>query len=107
MDDPPQTPRQRLAEIAEDILDAAHVGVPEDVYLTDRRSTISQLLELIDGRHWRSFPAEHTEAFLDELYLQAVRDWSPPISDDEAEHPPVFLSESGTSTAASEDESMD
>eukprot|EP00918_Siedleckia_nematoides_P101903 GHVU01222623.1.p2 GENE.GHVU01222623.1~~GHVU01222623.1.p2 ORF type:complete len:113 (-),score=15.59 GHVU01222623.1:473-811(-) len=103
MERTPRTPLQRLQELAEDILAGARH--PADIYLTDQRSEISHLLHLIDGSNRLFFPSEHTEAFLDELYAHALREYSPPASDDdEPERAPVFMSGSDTSSTTATDD---
>eukprot|EP00918_Siedleckia_nematoides_P090321 GHVU01198553.1.p5 GENE.GHVU01198553.1~~GHVU01198553.1.p5 ORF type:complete len:113 (+),score=22.90 GHVU01198553.1:169-507(+) len=97
---------ERLEDLATLILSAARD--PEDVYSTEYRSEIQHLLWLLDGRLALQFDGEHTETFLDGLFLRHQEEFSPPISDeDEEERQPVFLQSDDSSTRDTDDAVMD
>eukprot|EP00918_Siedleckia_nematoides_P006152 GHVU01013398.1.p2 GENE.GHVU01013398.1~~GHVU01013398.1.p2 ORF type:complete len:114 (+),score=24.51 GHVU01013398.1:524-865(+) len=94
MDEPQLSLAEQLEVLADEILEfAAH---PFDVYATERREEIQQLLwriELANGSRDLTFDWQPTEAFLDLLYARAVREHvePPSFSDDGDDPAPAYL----------------
>eukprot|EP00918_Siedleckia_nematoides_P066558 GHVU01144797.1.p1 GENE.GHVU01144797.1~~GHVU01144797.1.p1 ORF type:complete len:110 (+),score=17.60 GHVU01144797.1:450-779(+) len=107
MDDPQLTLAEELEILSQEILEfSAH---PVDVYATDRRPEIQELLwriEIANGNCQLRSDWRPTEAFLDALYRRACIEHVEPAStsDDANEHAPVYLDSS--SNSSSEDEPM-
>eukprot|EP00918_Siedleckia_nematoides_P006147 GHVU01013391.1.p2 GENE.GHVU01013391.1~~GHVU01013391.1.p2 ORF type:complete len:110 (+),score=12.04 GHVU01013391.1:394-723(+) len=107
MDETEPSLTEQLAVLADEIIQfSAH---PVDVYATDRRTEIQELLwriEIANGNCQLRSDWKPTEAFLDALYTRACIEHveRPTFSDDGDDQAPVYLDSS--SSSPTEDEPM-